>query len=128
MCFNSFETAINETSPPIFSDGNALISRMATQQQLDAGKDWTQGVHQESHTKLEYEYRMVCSAHYYGKDCDTLCRPRDDQFGHYTCGFNGEKVCLDGYQKDPSNPEGDYCTKGIYLENIIFVVVVDFER
>ena len=58
------------------------------------------------------DFRMVCSAHYYGSDCDTLCRPRDDQFGHYTCGPNGEKVCLDGYQKDPSNPEGDYCTKG----------------
>jgi len=85
---------------------------MATQQQLDAGRDWTQGVHQDSHTKLEYDYRMVCSTHYYGADCDTLCRPRDDQFGHYTCGPNGEKVCLEGYQKDPSNPEGDYCTKG----------------
>jgi delta-like protein len=91
---------------------DTLISRMATQQQLDAGKDWTQGVHQDTNTKLDYEYRMVCSSHYYGADCDTLCRPRDDQFGHYTCGPSGEKVCLEGYQKDPSNPEGDYCTKG----------------
>jgi Golgi apparatus protein 1 len=69
-------------------------------------------VHQEVHTRLEYEYRMLCSAQYYGKDCDTLCRPRDDQFGHYTCGRDGEKVCLEGWQKDPTKPEGDYCTKG----------------
>lgn len=97
------------------SEGSALISRMATQQELDAGRDWTHGVHQESHTTLEYEYRMVCSAHYYGKDCDTLCRSRDDQFGHYTCGPNGEKLCLDGWVKDPSNVEGDYCTKAVCL-------------
>ena len=91
---------------------DALISRMATQQELDAGNTWTHGVHQEAHTRLEYEYRMLCSAHYYGKDCDTLCRPRDDQFGHYTCDANGDKICLDGWQKDSENAEGDYCTKG----------------
>ena len=85
---------------------------MATQQELDAGSTWTHGVHQEAHTRLEYEYRMVCSAHYYGNDCDTLCRPRDDQFGHYTCDANGDKICLDGWQKDSENAEGDYCTKG----------------
>lgn len=89
-----------------------LISRLATQQELSAGRDWTRGVHQDRRTRLEYDYRMACSAHYYGADCDTLCRPRDDQFGHYTCGPQGEKVCLDGWQKDPTKPEGDYCTKG----------------
>jgi hypothetical protein len=57
---------------------------------------------------------MVCSSHYFGGDCDTLCRPRDDQFGHYTCDVDGVKRCLHGWQKDPSKPEGegDYCTKG----------------
>ena len=85
---------------------------MATQQELDAGSDWTHGVHQELNTKLEYEYRIMCSNHYYGNDCDTLCRPRNDQFGHYTCDNNGNKICLDGWQKDPNNSEaGDYCTK-----------------
>ena len=66
---------------------SGLISRMATQQELDAGSDWTHGVHQELNTKLEYEYRIMCSNHYYGKDCDTLCRPRNDQFGHFKLGF-----------------------------------------
>ena len=95
---------------------------MATQQELDAGSTWTHGVHQETHTRLEYEYRMVCSAHYYGKDCDTLCRPRDDQFGHYTCDANGNKICLDGWQKDPNNSEGDYCTKGKNIYFLIFFI------
>jgi delta-like protein len=56
---------------------------------------------------------MICTSHYYGVDCDTLCRPRDDQFGHYTCAESGEKACLDGWQKDHTKPEGDYCTKAI---------------
>ena len=94
---------------------------MATQQELDAGSTWTHGVHQEAHTRLEYEYRMVCSAHYYGNDCDTLCRPRDDQFGHYTCDANGDKICLDGWQKDSENAEGDYCTKGRHTYIFLFI-------
>ena len=97
-----------------FIVSDTLISRMATQNQLEAGSAWTHGVHQgsESQTRLEYEYRMMCSAHYYGKDCDTLCRPRDDQFGHYICDNEGNKMCLDGWQKDSNNEEGDYCNKG----------------
>jgi hypothetical protein len=111
------------------SAGDSLISRMATQQELDAGRDWTHGVHQESHTRLEYEYRMICAAHYFGKDCDTLCRPRDDQFGHYTCGNNGDKICLDGWQKDRNNEEGDYCTKGkLKLLRLDFLDCVYFAK
>ncbi len=86
-----------------------MISRLATQNQLDAGSEWTRGEHRGlGGVRLEYEYRMVCSAHYYGRDCDTLCRPRDDQFGHYTCAADGERVCLQGWEKGP----GGYCTKG----------------
>lgn len=89
-----------------------LISRMTLQQPLSSGLKWTTGVHVDPHTTLDYEFRLVCSTHYYGSDCDTFCRPRDDQFGHYTCGPKGEKICLNGYEKDPNNPEGDYCTQG----------------
>ena len=97
---------------PSFSD--SLISRMATQKKLDASSSghWTHGRHSEGHTTLDFEYRMICTQHYYGKDCDTLCKPRNDQFGHYTCGEDGTKICLPGWQKDLNNPEGDYCTKG----------------
>ena len=87
---------------------------MATQKKLDASSSghWTHGRHSEGHTTLDFEYRMICTQHYYGKDCDTLCKPRNDQFGHYTCGEDGTKICLPGWQKDLNNPEGDYCTKG----------------
>lgn len=26
-----------------------------------------------------------------------FCRPRDDNFGHYTCDHEGDKVCLPGW-------------------------------
>ena len=35
---------------------------------------------------------------------DSSCVPRDDLFGHYTCGAGGEIVCLPGFQ-DPAS----YC-------------------
>ena len=57
-------------------------------------------------------FRMICSSHYYGPHCDDFCRPRDDKFGHYTCGAKGEKICLKGFKKDPANPDDEYCTKG----------------
>ena len=106
----------------IFAE-KSLVSRLATQNELEAGDSWTRGVHEESSSRLEYDYRMVCASHYYGKDCDTLCRPRDDQFGHYKCGPEGQKVCLDGWQKDPTKPEGDYCTKGKLTYTCTLVVV-----
>jgi Golgi apparatus protein 1 len=57
-------------------------------------------------------FRLVCSENYFGPHCDDFCRPRDDQFGHYSCADDGSKVCIDGFRKDPSNPDDEYCTKG----------------
>ena len=62
--------------------------------------------------KLEYEYRLVCGQSYYGRDCDIICKPRHDNFGHYTCGPGGEKICLEGWEKDNQNSaRDDYCLK-----------------
>ena len=46
---------------------------------------------------------VICS-----ESCPTnsSCVPRDDLFGHYTCGEGGEIVCLPGFQ-DPAS----YCTE-----------------
>lgn len=49
--------------------------------------------------------RVQCSANYYNTTCTTFCRPRNDQFGHYTCGDKGQKICLAGWQ-------GANCEKG----------------
>ncbi len=57
---------------------------------------------------------MQCAANYYNTTCTTFCRPRNDQFGHYTCGDRGTKVCISGWQ-------GANCDKGqlrVSVENI----------
>ena len=72
--------------------------------------------------KLEYDYRLVCGNSYYGRDCDIICKPRHDNFGHYTCGPNGEKICLEGWEKDNQNSaRDDYCLKRKYPTIICIV-------
>ena len=96
-----------------FSGNNAtqLLHRITKSKSLDSGHDWVYG----DDGKLEYEYRLVCGSSYYGRDCDIICKPRHDNFGHYTCGPQGEKVCLEGWEKDNQNSaRDDYCLKRKY--------------
>ncbi|XP_048392896.1 delta-like protein D [Stegostoma tigrinum] len=85
-----------------------LISRLATQRHLTVGDEWSQDVHTSSRTELKYSYRFVCDEHYYGEGCSVFCRPRDDAFGHFSCGEKGEKLCNPGWK-------GAYCTDSICL-------------
>ncbi|KAM8938212.1 LOW QUALITY PROTEIN: delta-like protein 1 [Lycaon pictus] len=85
-----------------------LISRLATQRHLTVGEEWSQDLHSSGRTDLKYSYRFVCDEHYYGEGCSVFCRPRDDAFGHFTCGERGEKVCNPGWK-------GQYCTEPICL-------------
>jgi len=84
--------------------GRTLIARVATQRWLDVGERWTPAEHQTGTAALLYEFRVTCDAHYFGAGCGNFCRPRDDNFGHYTCSSAGRPVCNPGWQ-------GDYCTK-----------------
>lgn len=68
------------------------------------GEEWSQDLHSSGRTDLKYSYRFVCDEHYYGDGCSVFCRPRDDAFGHFTCGERGEKVCDPGWK-------GQYCTE-----------------
>nr|CAD7409651.1 unnamed protein product [Timema poppensis] len=88
----------------MWRSGETLITRLTTQRWLDVGPDWTEDEHQSAQSVMRYEYRVTCDAHYYGAGCGSLCRPRDDSFGHYNCSLQGERKCLAGWQ-------GDYCTK-----------------
>lgn len=94
----------NSNRPLLFT-GKTLISRLSTQRWLDVGSTWTEDVHKSAHSSMIYEFRVTCDAHYYGNGCASLCRPRDDSFGHYTCSQSGKRNCLPGWS-------GDYCTKG----------------
>ncbi|CAH2251104.1 delta 1 [Pelobates cultripes] len=85
-----------------------LISRLTTQRHLTVGEEWSQDLHSSGRTELKYSYRFVCDEHYYGEGCSDYCRPRDDAFGHFSCGEKGEKVCNPGWK-------GQYCTEPICL-------------
>lgn len=77
---------------------------MTTQRHLTVGDEWSQDLHTGGRTELKYSYRFVCDEHYYGDGCSVFCRPRDDAFGHFTCGERGEIVCNAGWK-------GQYCTE-----------------
>lgn len=84
--------------------------QMATQRYLDSSNEWKADSYTAAEVAgsgqvLDYRYRVKCDEHYYGDNCANLCRPRDDNFGHYTCSESGDKVCLNGWS-------GEYCTKG----------------
>ncbi|XP_066936278.1 probable serine/threonine-protein kinase nek3 [Clytia hemisphaerica] len=52
--------------------------------------------------ELEFKTRTLCSADHIGKYCEiAICKPRDDDKGHYTCTSDNQKVCLPGWI-DPS--------------------------
>ncbi|XP_030374213.1 neurogenic locus protein delta [Scaptodrosophila lebanonensis] len=83
---------------------NLLIQRLSVQQVLEVSSEWKTNKSESQYTWLEYDFRVTCDPHYYGAGCANLCRPRDDQFGHYTCSETGEIICLTGWQ-------GSYCDK-----------------
>lgn len=97
------ESSLTGTSPA--ENPERLISRLATQRHLTVGEEWSQDLHSSGRADLKYSYRFVCDEHYYGEGCSVFCRPRDDAFGHFTCGERGEKVCNPGWR-------GQYCTEG----------------
>uniref|UniRef100_UPI00358EDFA3 delta-like protein 1 n=1 Tax=Myxine glutinosa TaxID=7769 RepID=UPI00358EDFA3 len=85
-----------------------LISRLATQRHLSVTEEWSQDIYFANSAELHYSYRVICDEHYYGSGCSMLCRPRDDGFGHFTCGDAGKKLCLPGWT-------GPYCEKAMCL-------------
>uniref|UniRef100_A0A671FP80 Delta-like protein n=1 Tax=Rhinolophus ferrumequinum TaxID=59479 RepID=A0A671FP80_RHIFE len=108
--FSLIIEALHTDSPDDLATENPerLISRLATQRHLTVGEEWSQDLHSSGRTDLKYSYRFVCDEHYYGEGCSVFCRPRDDAFGHFTCGERGEKVCNPGWR-------GQYCTEAICL-------------
>lgn len=79
-----------------------LIMRMAVQGSLSVGIKWSDFNYTSNQSELEYSYRAVCNEHYYGPHCTKICRPRNDEFGHYTCLNDGSIKCLPGWK-------GQYC-------------------
>ncbi|CAK9301605.1 unnamed protein product [Gordionus sp. m RMFG-2023] len=100
---NSLQNNINHLNS---NEQERLLIKLATQKSVSADSRWTSDAYLSTHSKLKYSYRVVCDRHYFGKNCANLCRPRDDKFGHYLCGRNGQKICKQGWN-------GPYCTQAV---------------
>lgn len=83
-----------------------LIIKHSMHGWLSTKNEWTNDVHKTDTATLAYSYRVTCQSNYYGDQCNILCRPRDDVYGHYTCSQRGNVVCLPGWQ-------GSYCLEPI---------------
>ncbi|XP_068109473.1 delta-like protein 4 [Hyperolius riggenbachi] len=106
----TFSMIIEAIHKPSGSNQEMLVSKFIIQKPLNVSEEWTRGeILGAQQTVLRYSYRVVCSEHYYGDSCSTLCRPRDDRFGHYICESDGSMSCLKGWK-------GDYCATSICLD------------
>ena len=45
------------------------------------------------------QFKVECNDNYYGLDCGTFCVDTDNTSGHFTCGSNGERICLLGWSE-----------------------------
>ncbi|KAG7253751.1 hypothetical protein CRUP_004613, partial [Coryphaenoides rupestris] len=84
----------------------SLIIEAWNAERLAIGEDWSQDVHFGEQSELRYSYHVFCDEFYFGDGCAEYCRPRDDTLGHYTCGEEGNRICLDGWK-------GNYCSEPI---------------
>lgn len=98
-----------------FSVTEQLIEETSFSGVILPSPEWNTLEHIGKTARITYRVRVQCAANYYNTTCTTFCRPRDDQFGHYSCGEKGNKVCLQGWQ-------GTTCEKGnFFFFNIIFL-------
>ena len=79
--------------------------QLINEQQVDAGQFFhLQVPGLQKRANLTLSVAVTCSSLFQSCPTNSSCVPRDDLFGHYTCGAGGEIVCLPGFQ-DPAS----YC-------------------
>lgn len=78
---------------------------------INPSPQWQKLTHNGPVAQFEYQIRVICDEHYYGFGCNKFCRPRDEFFGHYTCDYNGNKTCLEGWSGPDCNT-GEQCSPG----------------
>ena len=52
---------------------------------------------------IDLQFRIMCAFDYFGMDCNSFCVGKNNTDAHYSCGEDGEMVCLQGYQNESSN-------------------------
>ncbi|XP_073818440.1 protein serrate-like [Musca autumnalis] len=89
-----------------YPDSERLIEETSFASVILPSPEWKTLDHIGRNARITYRVRVQCAATYYNTTCTTFCRPRNDQFGHYTCGPEGEKICMNGWM-------GDNCEKAV---------------
>lgn len=84
------------------ADGK-LIEKAFHSGMINPSPHWQKLTHNGPVAQFEYQIRVTCDEHYYGFGCNKFCRPRDEFFGHYTCDYNGNKTCLEGWSGPDCN-------------------------
>lgn len=87
-----------------------LIEEVPFSSNILPSQNWTLLNYVGRNAGLTYRIRVICAENYYNETCTTLCKPRDDIFGHYTCDDSGNKICLSGYRGE--NCETPICKSG----------------
>lgn len=80
------------------ADAERLIEETSYSGVILPSPEWKTLDHIGRNARITYRVRVQCAVTYYNTTCTTFCRPRDDQFGHYACGSEGQKLCLNGWQ------------------------------
>ncbi|KAJ3613020.1 hypothetical protein NHX12_019276 [Muraenolepis orangiensis] len=97
------------------NDEELLIERSIFKGMMTPGEERQKVVHPGSSAAMEYTVQVLCEEHYYSSQCNKVCRPRDDYFGHYNCDHLGNIRCLEGW----SGPTCDIaiCKPGCSLQH-----------
>ncbi|XP_075555978.1 uncharacterized protein LOC142588284 [Dermacentor variabilis] len=88
------------------------IERLAYSGLVLPSEEWHTLRHPGRAAQLSYRIRVTCAANYYGPSCWTLCKPRDDRFGHYRCSRDGSKLCRPGWSG--ATCETPVCRRGCH--------------
>ncbi|CAL8283426.1 unnamed protein product [Lota lota] len=79
------------------SNDERLIERSIFKGMMHPGEERQRVQHRGAGAAMEYTVQVRCEVNYYSKQCNKVCRPRDDYFGHYDCDHLGNLRCLDGW-------------------------------
>jgi len=97
-----------------------IIYQHKMQTSLQVASDWTYKSYEvgsRSKARFNYAIRVTCDENHYGDDCSTMCRPRNDDYGHFTCSEKGQIVCLSGWQGEKTYCRNATCLPGCHTKN-----------
>uniref|UniRef100_A0A1A8LUH1 Delta-like protein n=2 Tax=Nothobranchius pienaari TaxID=704102 RepID=A0A1A8LUH1_9TELE len=85
------------------NDDELLIERSIHKGKINPGEEKQAVEFKSLIATIKYTIRLRCNENYYGIRCNTMCRPRDDYFGHFVCDQFGKRHCMEGWRGEDCN-------------------------